>query len=119
MKRDRKSNFVNQLTDRMKEELEIKMCPYFFESRTSSSVQPHRSKIIIPPSRHDIKDHQCKGTIKKSSPVKCDNSQGYGYRVDSCFSLSLFRVIIIDEVFTAVPKLYNIISLVVTLVLKE
>ena len=78
----------------MKEELEtMYMPPYFYESRPSPSIQSHRSKIIIPPLRDDIKDHS--NEDKKKSPlVKCDNSQGYGHRVDTC--ASLFRVVIID-----------------------
>jgi len=56
-------------------------------------------------------------TKKKSFPVKCDICQGYGDRVDTCASLN--RVVIIDEVSTAAPKLYNTIPPVVTSVLKE
>ena len=69
-------------------------------------------KPLYPPPRHDIKDYQNKGTKKKSSPVKCDNCQDYGDRVNTC--ANLFRVVIIDEVFTATPKLYRTIHLVVS-----
>ena len=93
------------------------MPPYFYESRHSPSVQPHKSKTIIPPPKHDIKDHQNKGTKKTFFPVKCDNCQGYGHRFDTC--ANLFRVVIIDRVPIAAPKLYNIIPPVVTSVLKE
>jgi len=78
---------------------------YFYESRHSSSIQPYKSKTIIPP-------HQ-----KKYSPVKCDNCQGYGCRVDTC--ASLFGVVIINGVSTAAPKLYSTISPVITSVLKQ
>ena len=88
----------------MKEELVIKYVPpYFYKSRPSSSVQPHKSKTIIPPLMHDIKNHRNKGIKKKSSPVKYNNCQGYGHRIDTC--ASLFRVVIIDRVPTATLKL--------------
>ena len=102
----------------MKEELETKYVSlYFYKFRLSPSVQPHRSKTIILPHRHDIKDHRNKGTEKKSSHVKCDNCQGYGHIIDTC--ASLFRVVIIDGVLTATPMLYNIIPPVVTFLLRS
>ena len=42
---------------------------------------------------------------KKSFPVKCDNCQGYGHRVDTCVNFFL-RVVIIVGVPTTTPKLY-------------
>jgi len=74
-------------------------------------------KPLYPPPRHDIKDYQNKGTKKKSSPVKCENCQGYGHRVDTC--AGLFRVVIIDGVPTVTPKLYSTILPVVTSTLKK
>ena len=88
----------------MKKEIEIKYVPsYFYESRPSPSVQPHKSKTIIPPLMHDIEDDRNKGIKKKSSPVKYNNCQGYGHRIDTC--ASLFRVVIIDRVPTVTLKL--------------
>ena len=102
----------------MKDKLISKyVSPYFYQFKLFSPVQQHSLALLNSHLDNDIKDQWNKSTKKKSPSVKCDNCQGYRHKANTC--ISLFRVAIIGEVPTTVPKLDSIIPPVITHVVKE
>jgi len=62
LERDRKARIQRSIKtlEFMKDKLTLNTCHHISTGQNPTVCQPHRSSTIIPPPRHDIKDHRKK-----------------------------------------------------------